>query len=282
MPPTPTLKSKPDEKDIELLDYSSAINQLNVIAKKELEETKNQINTSNYHLAMLKDNITKQTNEFERWKKSEKLKFDNELNTIKNDIIYKQNLINNEVIQQERITADLRTQQVKFEALKQDQLRLREDLVKLEGRKIEIENLHRQAESIKSSAITSQNQGSMALAKAAEDAERNKQENIRLSALNDSLSQREKKLEEDIRNYQTLKDFVEPKVKDIQEQQQALDKAKVENEATISKLQATMNEEKILLQSVLDKKAQLEKDMKSFVSEKEEYLRNKTLTEGIK
>jgi hypothetical protein len=39
-----------------------------------------------------------------------------------------------------------------------------------------------------------------------------------------------------------------------------------------------MQDEKILLQSVLDKKAQLEKDMSAFISQKEEFNRTQVLS----
>ena len=60
------LKSKPDEKDIELLDYSNAINQLNVIAKEDRVKKDNlfipsfmksidEIRTARYDRLFLKD-----------------------------------------------------------------------------------------------------------------------------------------------------------------------------------------------------------------------------------
>jgi chromosome segregation ATPase len=277
MPPQTVLKSKPDEKDIELLDYSGAINQLNVIAKKELEDTRNQINTENYNLAMLRDRIVKQTNEFESWKRAERLKFQNEFSQRQNDIIAKQNRINDEVLQQERITIDLRTQQQRFEFLKDEQNKLKEALVKLEGRKIEVQDMATQVESQRSSVLTMQNQASMVSAKASEELEKTRQENIRLVALNDSLSKREKQLEEDIKNSKELKDFVEPKIRDIKIQQENLDNSINQNTETIARLQQTMQDEKILLQSILDKKAQLEKDTASFLSQKTEFERQRLL-----
>lgn len=278
MPPSTPLKSKPDEKDIELLDYSGAINQLNVVAKKELEDTKNQTILANTQLAMLKNKIINDTNEFERWKRSENLKHTNELSKIKNDIIAKQNEINLHVQQQERITADLHTQQTKFEGLNSERIKIKEELVKLEGKKIELDDLAKQLESQRSSILSAQNQGAMALAKASEESENNKQENIRLVQLNDQLEKRAKKIEEDEKNLSTLREFVEPKLKAIKDEQESLDRAKIENTETIAKLQQTMQEEKILLQSVLDKKAQLEKDTKDLLSQKEEFLRTKTLS----
>ena len=278
MPPQVQLKSKPDEKDIELLDYSGAINQLNVVAKKELEDTKNQIILANTQLAMLKQNITNQTTEFERWKRAETLRHTNELTQIKNDIIAKQNSINMHCQQQERITADLQTQHVKFESLNSDRIKFKEELVKLEGKKIELADMAKQIESQRSAVLSSQNQGAMALAKAEEEAEKNKQENIRLVQLNDQLEKRARKVEEDEKNLSSLKEFVEPKLRAIKDEQESLDRAKIENNETIAKLQQTMQDEKILLQSVLDKKAQLEKETKDLLSQKEEFLRTKTLS----
>lgn len=277
MPPT-QLKSKPDEKDIELLDYSSAINQLNVNAKKELEETNNKITSANYQLALLRDKIIKDSNEFESWKRAEKLKFTNDMNKIQNEIIANKNRINNEVLQQERITSDLRTQQTKYESLNQDRIALKEELVKLEGKKIEISDMLKQAESRKSEALSMQNQGAMALARASEESEINKQDNIRLVTMNDQIEKRAKQVEEDIKNHTNLKEFVEPKIRSIKEQQDNLDNSIIKNTEEISKLQAIMQEEKILLQSVIDKKNQLDKDINSFKSEKEEFLRQKTLS----
>ncbi len=278
MPPSTPLKSKPDEKDIELLDYSGAINQLNVVAKKELEDTKNQIILANTQLAMLKQSILNQTTEFERWKRSETLKHTNELSQIKNDIISKQNSINIHYQQQERITADLQTQHQRFEGLNAERIKLKEELVKFEGKKIELADMAKQIESQRSSVLSSQNQGAMALAKAEEEEEKNKQENIRLVQLNDQLEKRAKKIEENEKNISNLKEFVEPKLRAIKDEQESLDRSKIENTEAIAKLQQTMQDEKILLQSVLDKKAQLEKDTKDLLSQKEEFLRTKTLS----
>lgn len=281
MSPTP-LKSKPDEKDIELLDYSGAINQLNVMAKKDLEETKNQINRANYQLAMLRDKIIKDSNEIESWKRSEKLKFTNELNQRQNDIIARQNEINIHVQQQEKITADLHTQHQRYESLNQDRIKLKEELVKLEGKKIEVADMIKQAEARKSEVIASQNQGAMALAKASEESEKNRQENIRLVSLNDSLTKRENKLLEDIKNYENLKEFVEPKIRAIKDEQESLDRAKLENTERIAQLQQTMQDEKILLQSVIDRKSAVEKAESDLISKKEEFNRQQILVSGTK
>lgn len=278
MPPSVPLKSKPDEKDIEMLDYSGAINQLNVIAKRDLEETRNQINTANYELAMVRDKIIKDTNNIESWKREEKLKFTNETTLIKNDIIANQNRINNEVKQQEMITADLRTQQAKFETLNQERIALKEELVKLEGRKIQLVELERQVESQRSAALSLHNQASMALAKSEEDTEKNKQENIRLVDLNDKLEKRIKDIEDNSKTYESLKNFVEPKLIEIRDEQKLLDESKKENIENMAKLQQMMLDEKILLQSVLDKKAQLEKDVKDFLSSKKELERQQILS----
>lgn len=277
MPPT-QLKSKPDEKDIELLDYSGAINQLNVIAKKELEDTKNQLNTLNYEIAMLRNKKIKEEQDLESWKRSERLKYTNDFNARQNDIIANQNRINTEVQQQERITADLRTQQTKFETLNKERLALKEELVKLEGKKIEVSDMLRQAENMKSSVLTAQNQGSMALAKASEEAEKNKQENIRLVQLNDQLEKRASKIDEDNKNLEILREFVEPKLRTIKDEQEALDRAKLENMETIAKLNQTMQDEKILLQSIMDKKAQLDKETSDFLSAKQEFERQQVLS----
>lgn len=275
MPPsnTPTLKAKPDEKDVELLDYSTAINQLNVIAKKELEETKNQITVENYNLAMLRDRRQKESSDLESWKRAEKLKFTNDLTLRQNEIIANQNRINGEVLQQERITADLRTAQTKFETLNQDRLKLKEDMVKIEGKKIEVSDMLKQAESRHAQVLSAQNQGAMALARAEEETQKNKQENIRLVALNDMLTRQQNKLTEDMNSFAELRDFVEPKLRAIKDQQDALDTAQNANMETIGKLQQTMQEEKILLQSVNDKRAKLEADMKIFDEKKQDSLR---------
>lgn len=274
----PPLKAQPDEKDVALLDYSAAINQLNVVAKKDLEETKNQISLANYQLAMLRDKIIKDNNDLESWKRAEKLKFTNETTKVQNEIIANKNRINNEVLQQERITIDLRTQQTKFEGLNQERIKLKEDLMKLEARKLEADDLFKQAEGMKASVLTSQNQTSIAIAKAAEDTEKTRQENIRLVALNDMLSRVQTKLDEDTKNFNDLREFVEPKLRAIKDEQASLDRAKVENDERIALLQQTMQDEKILLQSVLDKKAQLEKDTSNFISQKEEFSRTQLLS----
>lgn len=279
---TTALKSNPDEKDIELLDYSGAINQLNVVAKRDLEETKNQINTANYELAMVRNKIIKDTNDLESWKRAERLKFTNDVNQRQNDIIAKQNRINNEVQQQERISLDLRTQIAKFETINQDRIRLKEDLVKVEGRKIEVADMLKQAESMKSSVLAAQNQGAMALAQASEEKEKNKQENIRLVTLNDQLEKRARKIEEDEKSLSELREFVEPKLRAIRDEQEALDRSKIESVEKIAQLQQTMQDEKILLQSVIDRKVAVEKAERDLLSKKEEFSRQQLLSEGAK
>lgn len=277
MPPSTPLKAKPDEKDIELLDYSGAINQLNVIAKRELEDTKNQISLANYDLARLRDQKVREASDLETWKRAEKLKFTNDITQRQNDIIAKQNQINNEVLQQERILADLHTQQAKFETLNQERLEIKEQLVKLEGRKIEVEDAAKQVETLRSSALSAQNQGNIALAKASEDTEKTRQENIRLVALNDSLTKRENKVVEDEKSLKELKDFVEPKLRSIKDEADALEKAKIEQTERLNMLAQTIQDEKIMLQSVQEKRAKLDRDMVAFLSQKDEFTRQQTL-----
>lgn len=274
----PPLRGTAEEKNSTLLDYGQTVDQLVEYKKKELEEVLNKINLANHQLAMLRDKIIKDSNEFESWKRSEKLKLSNDLNQRQNEIIANQNRINNEVQQQERITSDLRIQQDKFETLNQERIYLKEQLVKLEGKKIELADLEKQIESQRSSVLATQNQGSMALAKSSEEAEKNKQENIRLVNLNDDLTKRENKLLEDNKNLQSLKDFVEPKLRTIKDEQEAIDRDKKDNIEKIADLQQKISDEKILLQSVIDKKSQLDKDTKDFLSQKEEFQRQQILS----
>ena len=275
----PPLKS--DEKDVSIISYNEISTELRERLKKDLEDIKNQINLANYDLAMLRDRKIKENNDLESWKRAERLRYTNEFTQKQNDIIANQNRINMEVQQQERITGDLRTQQTKFEGLRAEQIKLKEELVKLEGKKIEVADMLKQAEVRLTESLNSQNQGSMALAKAAEEAEKTKQENIRLEALNDSLSKREKKLEEDIKNAQDLKDFVEPKIRDIKIQQEHLDASIMQNTAEIARLQQTMNDEKILLQSIMDRKAAVEKAESELISKKQEFDREQLLSKGV-
>lgn len=267
-----------DERDVGLLDYSNALNQLVAIGKKDLEEIKSQINSANYQLSTVKDKIFKDTTEFESWKRDEKLKFTNDMNKRQNEIIANQNRINNEVQQQERITSDLRLQQTKFETLNQERIAFKEELVKLEGKKIEIEDRIKQAEALFSSATNAQNQGAMALSKAAEETEKTRLKNIELVIMNDQLEKRAKKIEEDSKNLEDLKEFVEPKLRAIKDEQESLDKTKTEIAEKSNKLQQTIADERILFQSLVDKKSQLDKDTSAFLSQKDEFSRQQMLS----
>jgi len=270
-----------DEKDVGLLDYSASINQLNAIAKKELEDTQHKTMLENANLAVLKDKIIRMTNDFEAWKKQETAKFNKEMNQIRNDMIAKQNEVNMHLQQQQRITIDLQTQQGRFEGLQAERVALKEEMVKVEGQKIQASDMIKMAENLKAEALTLQNVG-LGLKKEAEDIqEKNKQENIRLSNLSSSIDEKVKATAEEFKRLTDLKEFVEPKIRTIQEQTDALEKAKVSNQEIIDELNRKIAEEKILLQSVLDKKAQLEKDTKALESDKQEFQRAKLLGKGV-
>lgn len=270
-----------DEKDVGLLDYSASINQLNAIAKKELEDTQHKTMLENANLAVLKDKIIRMTNDFEAWKKQETAKFNKEMNQIRNDMIAKQNEVNMHLQQQQRITIDLQTQQGRFEGLQAERVALKEEMVKVEGQKIQAADMIKMAENLKAEALTLQNVG-LGLKKEAEDIqEKNKQENIRLSNLSSSIDEKVKATAEEFKRLTDLKEFVEPKIRTIQEQTDALEKAKVSNQEIIDELNRKIAEEKILLQSVLDKKAQLEKDTKALESDKQEFQRAKLLGKGV-
>ncbi len=272
---------KSDEKDVNMFNYNEISGELRDRLKKDLEEIKNQINVANYDLAMLRDKKIKDSNELESWKRAERLKYTNDFNQRQNEIIANQNRINMEVQQQGQITADLRVQQTRFEGLRAEQIKLKEELVKLEGKKIEVADMLKQAEARHSDVLNAQNQGAMALAKAAEETEKNNQENIRLVNMNDQIERRAKQIEEDIKNSKDLKDFVEPKIRAIREEQEALDRAKIENTERIAQLQQTMNDEKILLQSVMDRKAAVEKAESELISKQNEFNRQQLLSPKV-
>jgi chromosome segregation ATPase len=274
------LKSKSDEKDVELLDYIGAINQLVSIAKKDLEDVKNQILLENVNLMNLKERIIKQTNEFERWKKGEEQKFKDEMNTVRNDILAKQNMVNQHVQQQERITQDLNSQHQRFESLNADKLKLKEELVKIEGQKIQAQDMINDAVRQLSESKSAQNQANMLYQEALAIQEKNKQENIRLSNLNGSLESRAVQIEESAKNLANLKEFVEPKLRSIKEEQDFLNEAKEHNQTKINELLAKIDEEKIILKSLVDRKAEVEKAEKELESKKEEFSRQQILNPG--
>ena len=269
--------SAKDERDVSLLNNSSAVSQLNIIAKRELEDTQNKVLLEQANLSQLRERMIKGQNDFESWKKQETQKFNTEMNKVRNYIIAKQNEINLHVQQQGRITEDLHFQQKRFEGLRLQEMALKEELVKLEGQKIQVKDMIKQAEDMKSQALNEINNVNALRQESLNMQEKNKQENIRLSNLNDALEQRGKKIEEDTKNLTGLREFVEPKIRAIKDEQESLDKAKQENQNVIDELNRKISEEKILLQSVLDKKSELDKDMKAFISQKEEFNRQQLL-----
>lgn len=270
-----------DERNVDLLDYSGAVNQLRDIAKRELEDVRNQILLENSNLSQLRDRIIKGQNDFESWKRQEASKFNNEMNKVKNDIFAKQNEINIHVEQQQRITTDLQTQQQRFENLNVERIALKEEYVKLEGKKISIQDMLKEAEKIKSESLNQSNNVSAVHQKALEIQEKNKQENIRLVNLNDALEQTRKKIEEDTKSLQELKEFVDPKIRSIKDEQDFLDRSKQENQDRIDEINRKINEEKVLLQSVQDKKMQFDKEYKDFLSQREEFSRQQTLSKPL-
>jgi chromosome segregation ATPase len=274
---SPNLKSKSDEQNVQLLDYSNTVNQLIDYAKKDLDNINHQIILANTTLVQLKDKAIKESNELERWKSQEKQKFNDEINKVRNDILAKQNTINLHVQQQELITRDLQNQQQKFEGLNADRIRIKEELIKIEGKKIEAQNLIKQAEDIKSEALNSRNQASMLHHEALNIQEKNKQENIRLVNLNDSIEKTRKKVEEDTKNLEGLREFVGPKLVTIKDEKDSIEKLKKENEVKVEELNRKIQEDKILLQSVLDKKSDVERLEKEFLSKKEEFQRTQLL-----
>jgi chromosome segregation ATPase len=267
-----------DERSTGLIDYSGAVDKLNIIAKKELEEVQNQVLLENVNLSQLRQKIIQMQNEFQSWKKSETTKFNNEMNTIKNDILARQNEINLHVQQQSRITSDLQTQQTKFEGLNAERIKLKDEMVRLEGLKIQAQDMIKEAERIKAEALTEKNNITQMHLESLEGAERNKQENIRLVNLNDAIEKSRKEIEDKIKTHIDLKEYVEPKLRAIQEEKEALENAKEENQNVIDELNRKISEEKILFQSVVDKKEQLEKDLKAFESQKQEFAREKLLS----
>jgi hypothetical protein len=277
MPPSTALKSKPDENDVTLIDYNGAIQQLIAQSKKELEDIKNQILLENVNSVKLKEKFLKDTQEFERWKRSEEQKFKNLLAEKTNEIIKNKNEIDIHVQQQRQITADLNLQHQKFEGLNAERVKLKEELVRVEGMRIQAIDMIKQAETQRAEVLTQQNNANMALIKAKEIEEIAHQENIRLTNLNDALESRAREIEQKAKDLGNLKEFVEPKLRTITEQQEALEEAKKENDERIAQLQAKIEEEKILFKSVMDKKSEVEKQEKELLSKKEEFGRQQLL-----
>lgn len=269
-----------DERNTSLIDYGEAANNLIVIIKKELEDVQNKVLIENSNLSQLKQRQIEMANAFESWKKAETSKFTNEMNKVRNDILAKQNEINLHVQQQGRITTDLQTQQQKFEGLHAERIKIKEDMVKIEGQKIQVQDSIKEAERIKADALSNRNEISAMHQQALEIQEKNKQENIRLVNMNDGLEKTRKEIDEKVKSFSELKEFVEPKLRAIQEQTEALEEAKEKNQKVIDDLNRKVNEEKILLQSVLDKKSELDKAEKLLASKQEDFNRQQILSKG--
>lgn len=259
-----------------MFQYNDAVKQLIAIAKKEKETLDHEIVLAKARLSEIKENNIKLQSEFSQWRISEEQKFKNDLSKRHNQLIDQENKMNLLVKDLEQRRADLLVKEERYLSVEKDKREMGNARVEIEKMRTNAMNLMAEADRKLSEAKSAMTQANARIEESKKLDEKNNIRNQEFVAREDKLKFDLKNLEMERNHLVELKEFVEPKIKEIKEIEDNILAARKEVEIKHQEIVNKEEENKIALKAMEDKKAKLDRQEQELKA-KEDDLRRKTL-----
>ncbi len=270
------------EQEVPMFEYNSAVQELIKIAKAKKEELDHQIVLATNNLKLLQEEHIRRQGEFNQWRMSEEQKFKNEVSKRHNQLIDQENKMNIFHKDIEQRKADLLVKEERY-------MKVEEEKQAIGNARVEIEKIRVNALNLMAEADRKISEARSEMAQANIRIEQSKQLDDKNNIRNQELCVREDKLQFDLKNLDMernhlseLKEFVEPKIAEIQELESQVTRDKKE---TVEKNQDTINkleEIKVALRALEDKKSKLDIQEREFRSKEDEFKRKVIIAESKK
>ncbi len=270
------------EQEIPMFQLNDAVNQLIAISKKEKETLDHEIVLAKSRLAEIKTNNIKLQSEFSQWKISEEQKFKNDLSKRHNQLIDQENKMNLLLKDLEQRRADLLVKEERYLSVEKDRREIGNSRVEIEKMRTNAINLMSEADRRLSEAksVIAQSNSKIEEAKKLDD--KNNIRNQEFSSREDKINFELKNLDMERNHLIELKEFVEPKIREIKEIEDNINSARKEVEIKHQEVINKEEENKIALKAMEDKKDKLDRQEKEIRSKEDELKRNLLLLDSRK
>lgn len=262
------------EQDVPMFEYNSAVKELVQISKDNKERIDHEVVIAKSNLSQLRQEHIRLQGEFNQWKMGEEQKFKNELSKRHNQLIDQENKMN--ILHRDLIQRDM-----DFKVKEERMMKVEEDRVKIGNDRVEVEKMRVNASLLMAEADRKLSEANSAMSQANIRIEQSKNLDNKNNIRNQELSVREDRLKFDLKNIEMernhlieLKEFVEPKIKEIKEIEDNILASRKEIEVKHQEIINKSEENVISVKSLEDKKSKLD-SRELEIKKKEEELRKK-------
>lgn len=258
---------------VSILDFNEGMKDIVEQKQREFSDLQHNIVLATLNLKQLQEQIGRDRNAFDNWKKGEQQKFEKECGLRQNKITEKENAL----------SISEKTFVTRSEALKQKEvavMRLMEERVQLNNDRIDVERLRTRTQSEFQEAKSKMSEANHKLEISVK---KDKEIILKLELINSKISEnnnieqrileKTKHVEASIKNLEAIQENIDPKIKEIEEIQKNIESQKLEIEKRNRDIDRKIEEERnlILTFSGTDKKLrQRELDL---ASKEEDYTR---------
>lgn len=270
-------KKLKDEQEVPMFEYNSAVQELVKISKLEKEKLDHQLVLAKGNLSQLKQEHIRLQGEFNQWKMAEEQKFKNELSKRHNQLVDQENKMSVFFRDLEQRKMDLTIKEERFLKVDEERQKLGNDRVEVEKIRVNALNLMADADRKLSEANSAMAQANIRIEQSTKLDNKN---NIR----NQELCKREDQIKFDLKNLDMernhlveLREFVEPKIMEIKQLEESIIRDKKETAEKHQDIINKIEEDKIFLKSMEDKKSKLDIRERELRSAEDEFKRKSLL-----
>lgn len=277
-----TDKKLQDEKDVPMFQYNSTLAELNKITKDEKAKLDQQIVIAKSNLSQLRQEHIRLQGEFNQWKMGEEQKFKNDLSKRHNQLIDQENKMNMFHKDIEQRKADLVVKEERYINIDKDRNAIGNARVEVEKMRVAAMLLMDEASRKMSEASSATTQSSLQIEQSKKLDQKNDLRNQQLCVREDQLKFDLKNLEMERNHLIELRDFVEPKIKNIKEIEDNILEARKEIDFKHQDVLNKSEENKIIIKSLEDRKIQLDRREMEIRSKEDEVKRKILIHETTK
>lgn len=256
-----------------LVGYNEAINELVKIAKQKKDDLDHQCLLASNQLKQIQENLIRERNEFDIWKRQEKERFQQEMNVLHNAIVEKENTINIGISNMESRSRDLKVRETQMVQIEEDKRKLNDERIEIERlRNSAVEKLNevKQKSSELSSSISSLSYREKEIKDKSIAIE---EQNRQLSVREQALIKNKEDMDQKIKNLESLKLIVDPKIAEIDSKTKELQSLKKEMDEQNAEINRRIEEDKAMVRAIEERDMKLKMGERDLASREEELKR---------
>lgn len=278
---TKQAKLESPEKVEMLRNYDGLMQRIIEEAKREKVEIDHQILLKKQEYQRIIDATVRQQNDFEKWKRSETEKLNQEIAKRKNEIINKENMLRvaEELIKRKTMEADERERI--SAGLVDERNRVNNDRIEVEKLNHKAKEANLEAQKLMDKANQLLNQVSIRETQVKRIEEKVNGINSGLSSRESTVIEKEKGIDSRIKNLEQVKSAIEPKIEELKLIEENIKKEKKALDDEKNDILKKVEEEKAMLKGIQVRELKVKDKEKELLRREEEIMR-KALLAGVK